>query len=154
MKNNLKIIGGVVICLVILVSVYLGGVKNRSEKNVFGDSVGNASQSTTTAPTTAGIPSNAIFPVTSTGFTRLACGPGSLASVIITKTSNATLGFYDGTTTDHRDRATTTLAEFNTTTAGEYPFNANFTLGLIVTSASSVGAASSTITFNGNPTCQ
>lgn len=75
-------------------------------------------------------------------------GTGVLGSVVITLTSNAPLVFYDATTTGpHSDHATTTIASFKTTTAGTYVFDAYFTRGLVVETASTVGKASSTITY-------
>lgn len=75
-------------------------------------------------------------------------GTGTLGSVIVTLTSNAPIAFYDATTTGpHSDHATTTIATFKTTTAGTYVFDAIFTRGLVVDTGSTVGKASTTITY-------
>lgn len=83
-----------------------------------------------------------------TSYNTVVTGTGTLGSVIVTLTSNAPIAFYDATTTGpHSDHATTTIAAFKTTTAGTYVFDAVFTRGLVVETVSTVGKASTTITY-------
>lgn len=70
----------------------------------------------------------------------------TLGSVIITKTSNATLNIYDATSTMHSDHATTTIASFPLTTVGEYTFDVTASRGLCFVVDTTVGVASTTIT--------
>ncbi len=75
-------------------------------------------------------------------------GKLTLGSIIVTKTSNATLIVYDATTTGpHADHATTTIASFPLTTVGEYTFDVAVQRGLCVVVDTTVGVASTTITF-------
>lgn len=70
-----------------------------------------------------------------------------LGSVIVTKTSNATLTVYDATTTaSHSNHATTTIASFPLTTVGVYTFDVEVSRGLCVMVDTTVGVASTTIT--------
>lgn len=71
----------------------------------------------------------------------------TLGSVIVTKTSNATITITDATSTTHSDFATTTIASFPLTTVGEYTFDVALSRGLCVQVDTTVGVASSTITF-------
>lgn len=71
----------------------------------------------------------------------------TLGSIVVTKTSNATLNIYDATSTAHTDYATTTIASFPLTTVGEYTFDVALNRGLCVVVDTTVGVASSTITF-------
>jgi len=78
----------------------------------------------------------------------LKTGSGILGSVVVTLGSSAPLVIYDATTTIHTDSATTTLVNFKTTaTAGTYTFDVTFNKGLLIVGASSVGMASSTVTW-------
>lgn len=78
----------------------------------------------------------------------LKAAPGVLGSVVVTLTSNSPLNLYDATTTGaHSNHATTTIASFLTTTAGTYTFDVSFSRGLVVEVPSTVGAASTTITW-------
>lgn len=81
-------------------------------------------------------------------YNTVVSGPGTLGNVVVTLTSNAPIAFYDATTTGpHSDHPTTTIAAFRTTTAGTYVFDAVFTRGLVVETVSTVGKASTTITY-------
>ena len=73
---------------------------------------------------------------------------GLLGSVVVTLTSNAPMVLYDSTTTNFSSNiATTTLADFRTTTAGTYTYDIQLKYGLVVSMQSAVGAASTTITW-------
>ena len=75
-------------------------------------------------------------------------GTGVLGSVVVSLTSNAGLNLYDATTTVNGGvYGTTTLAAFNTTTAGTYTFDVNFQKGLVIETISAVGIASTTVTY-------
>ena len=70
-----------------------------------------------------------------------------LGSVIVTKTSNATLTIYDATTTTaHSLHPTTTIASFPLTTVGTYTFDVIAKRGVCVVVDTTVGVASTTIT--------
>jgi hypothetical protein len=63
----------------------------------------------------------------------LKTGSGTFGSVVITNSMAGVLNVYDGTTTNHLDRATTTLAKFGASAAaGTYTFDTRFMLGLII----------------------
>lgn len=71
-----------------------------------------------------------------------------LGSIVVTKTSNATLTVYDATTTNaHSLHATTTIVTLPLTTVGTYTFDVEASRGLCVVVDTAVGVASSTITF-------
>lgn len=87
--------------------------------------------------------------VIGTSCTNLKIGPGALGGLIVTKTSNAPLYLYDATSTLWGAYGTTTLMSFVTTTVGNYTgLNASFTKGLLLCMPSTVGVASTTITWN------
>lgn len=71
----------------------------------------------------------------------------TIGSVIVTKTSNATLTITDATSTIHTDFATSTIASFPLTTVGTYTFDVNVQRGICVQVDTTVGVASTTITF-------
>lgn len=71
----------------------------------------------------------------------------TLGSIIVTNTSNATLTITDATSTIHTDFATTTIASFPLTTVGTYTFDVKLKRGLCVQVDTTVGVASTTITF-------
>lgn len=78
----------------------------------------------------------------------LKTGGGVMGSVVVTLGSGAGLELYDATTTNHVNTATTTIAVFNSTTpAGTYTFDVTFTKGLLVVTPTTVGVASTTITW-------
>lgn len=81
--------------------------------------------------------------------TTTASLPKTLGSIVVTLTSNAPLYIYDATTTGpHSDHATTSIAMFKTTTVGTYTFDIRAKRGIcVVAGESSVGTASTTITF-------
>lgn len=81
-------------------------------------------------------------------------GPGTFSKVLITKSSNSEIYVYDATTTNVNlrtgNKATSTilLAQFGQgATSGTYNFNSQFGSGLTIEVISSVGIASSTITW-------
>ena len=79
--------------------------------------------------------------------TTTSLGSKTLGSVIVTKTSNATLNIYDATTTGpHSDHATTTIASFPLTTVGTYIFDVTASRALCFVVDTTVGVASTTIT--------
>ena len=140
MKLDIKYIAGFMVAVVLLGATYY----SLSNPGKAVADVDEASYSTTTNATTW-----------TTNVPKLVKnGPGSLDKVIITKASNAQINLYDATTTNVNLRtnnpATSTilLATFGDgVTSGSYDFNSRFTTGLIVEVVSSVGIASSTITW-------
>lgn len=70
----------------------------------------------------------------------------TLGSIIVTKTSNATLTITDATSTIHTDHATTTIASFPLTTVGTYTFDVAANRGICIQVDTTVGVASTTIT--------
>lgn len=76
-------------------------------------------------------------------------GSRTLGSVVVTLGSNAPLNIYDATTTGpHSNHATTSLVSFKTTaTAGTYTFDVMAKRGVCIVVDTSVGVASTTITW-------
>jgi len=73
---------------------------------------------------------------------------GLFGSVVITLSSNAPLKIYDATTTGaYVYGASSTIADFKTTTAGTYTFDVTATRGIVIDIASTVGVASTTLTW-------
>lgn len=130
--------------LVIVILLFFS--PSSSLRTNFGSvSFGNEYQSTTTSPT-SGLTS---FSATTGAYKVLQTGSGTLGSVVVTLGSNAPLRIYDATSTvTNTQWATTTLADFKTTaTAGTYTFDVIFQKGLLVETVSTVGIASTTITY-------
>lgn len=146
MKTFLSLVG---IALVSLVSV-VGGIEisKRYYQPQPVTQVNLGAQNDTLKATTTDSTWNATaFP---TKFKVLKTGSGYLGSVVISgATAAAGLNFYDATTTGpHANHATTSIAVLNVSSpAGTYVYNVSFARGLIVEFPSSLGAASSTITW-------
>ena len=136
MKNILLGVCGVIVGVVIVL-----GFRGQSAP-LSSVTIGNEYHSTTT---------NQNMAIGTLYFERQLCSTaGSLGSVVVPLTSTAGLELYDATTTNHGDHATSSLAEFKTTTVGDYTFDTVFTRGLILVSKTAVGLASSTITYRCN----
>lgn len=139
-----KIIGTLVIfTLIVLAGVSLIGKREVSTLGSVNQS--NEYHSTSTSVTTG----SSSFSTTAGDYKVLQTGPGTLGSVVITYGSNAPLRILDATSTKtNTEWATTTLADFKTTgTPGTYTFDVIFQKGLLVETVSTVGLASSTITY-------
>ena len=147
MTNKLQNTIGLILLGAIFASLLFLTLRNP-EKSLGSVVQGNEYNSTTT-PLASAVTST----TTSARLIRvLKVGGGSLAQVTITgvRTSDtASLAFYDATTTNitKRNRSTTTLATFASTTAGTYTFDAAFSDGLIVEVGEEDTSASSTITW-------
>lgn len=136
MKENFRVIGGIVLAVILV----LGGaalVGNLNAQKVQGSvNIANDYHSTTTDATW-------------TSPRLIQTGNGTLGSVVITTAGTGRLSLYDATTTNSSLRTksgTTTLANFNvTTTVGTYTFDSQFYDGLIV-EFSGANVASTTIT--------
>jgi hypothetical protein len=136
------ILGSIVALALVFATNFTSYVSNLDNKEVQGSvSVGNEYQATTTNSTWS-------TAVNQCKDTLAGDAPyKTLGSVIVTKTSNATLTITDATSTTHTDFATSTIASFPLTTVGTYTFDVKLKRGLCVQVDTSVGVASTTITF-------
>lgn len=148
--NKYKILSG--IAVIVLVVILVGKITiSPTPQAIVTGSVTRANEylSTTTD-------SNWNTPaLTVGGFKLLACGEGSLGSIIIQNDTAGAFTLYDGTTTNsHNMHATTTLAKAYANQAeNAYPYDSVFRYGLIA-EFQTPNVASSTITYRGNIVCQ
>lgn len=140
MKLNTKYIAGFMIAVALLGATYY----SLSNPGKAVADVNDADYGTTTNATTW-----------TTNVPKLVKnGPGTLSRVIVFKSSNAEVNLYNATTTNINLRtggvATSTILLGSIgagATSGTYNFNEQFGTGLIVEVVSSVGIASTTITW-------
>lgn len=138
-----EIIGIVFVSLLIIVLAMVGVLKN--EKLALGNvSSEDACVATSTSPFLAG-----------QAIRELRVGSGVLCSVIITSTNTAfPIAFYDATTTDITKRNNVATSSIMITsfpggaTVGNYPFNVQFTNGLIMEGVGTA-AGTTTVTYKG-----
>ena len=140
MTNNIKIISGVLLGLVLIIGVYVFGVSNRSENKSFGSVViGSEYHSTTTKNFNGTV---------AVAYSMLQSTPGTLGSIVIGgATAGQQLNLYDATSTvTNLAIATTTLVTIPTTAlGGTYTYDLVFTKGLLLEVIGATGT--STITF-------
>lgn len=138
MQLTQKSLISLIIAVAMMIGLMVGLVLFQNSQKVYGSVViGNEYKATTTDATWS----------TATGQCKdTLTGSKTLGSVVVSKTSNATLFIYDATSTVHSHHATTTLVAMPLTTVGTYTYDVTASRGLCVLVDTTVGVASTTIT--------